>query len=172
MPPWRAVPGYGDFVDASRLSRRELATPRPLGRRRGAGGRSGRQPRPPAFPEGWQLGPPDLVVTMAEAFAVPADGGDVFRSFVLPLPLDRDGPVAAVEFRPGNRRVVHHARFFVDPTPDCRRCDAVEPGPGFALRRTQRHPQARARGLGPRSDPAAPPARRRQDRARGRTSSS
>ena len=26
MPPWRAVHGYGDFVDASRLSRRELAT--------------------------------------------------------------------------------------------------------------------------------------------------
>ena len=34
--------------------------------------------------DGWQLGTPDLVVRMPEAYTVPADGADVFRTFVHP----------------------------------------------------------------------------------------
>jgi len=69
---------------------------------------------------------------MPEAFVIPAGDGDTFRAFVVPMPLDRDTAIAAVEFRPGNRRVVHHARFYVDPTDECRRRDAADPIPGFA----------------------------------------
>jgi hypothetical protein len=68
---------------------------------------------------------------MPEAFEMPPTQGDDFRSFVLTLNLQRDVAVAAVEFRPGNRRIVHHARFFFDPTDESRRRDAAEPGPGF-----------------------------------------
>ena len=131
MPPWRAVHGYGDFHDAGRLSRRELAV---LARWADDGAPEGDPAdgtEPPTFPEGWQLGTPDLVATMPEPFVVPADATDIYRAFVLPLPLDRDTAVAAVEFRRGNRRVVHHARFYVDPTDECRRRDAAEAGPGF-----------------------------------------
>ena len=84
---------------------------------------------------------------MSEAFEVPAAKGDDFRSFVLPLPLERDVAVAAVEFRPGNRRVVHHARFFIDPTDESRRRDAVEPGPGFYAFASDGQPYAKP-GLG------------------------
>jgi peroxiredoxin len=132
MPPWRAVHGYGDFHDASRLGRRELAV---LARWAANGAPEGDpddRGEPPAFPDGWQLGSPDLVVTMPESFVIPADVVDSFRAFVLPIPLDRDTAVAAVEFRPGNRRVVHHARFYVDPTGECRRRDAADATPGFA----------------------------------------
>ena len=131
MPPWRAVHGYGDFHDAGRLSRRELAV---LARWAEDGAPEGDPAvgtEPPTFPEGWQLGTPDLVATMSEPFVVPANATDIYRAFVLPLPLDRDTAVAAVEFRRGNRRVVHHARFYVDPTDECRRRDAAESGPGF-----------------------------------------
>ena len=54
---------------------------------------------PPRFPDGWQLGPPDYVFRIAEPFAIPADGGDVFRSFVLPLPLDHDQQLAEATCR-------------------------------------------------------------------------
>ncbi|MEJ7637307.1 MAG: ascorbate-dependent monooxygenase [Singulisphaera sp.] len=131
MPPFRAVHGYGDFHDVGRLSRRELAV---LARWADDGAPEGDPAvgtEPPTFPEGWHLGTPDLVATMPEPFVVPADGRDVYRAFVLPLPLDRDTAVAAVEFRRGNRRVVHHARFYVDPTDECRRRDAAQAGPGF-----------------------------------------
>jgi hypothetical protein len=131
MPPWRAVHGYGDFEGAGRLTRRELAT---LARWAELGAPSGDPADcsdPPHFPNGWQLGQPDIVLTMPDAYELAAGKDDAFRSFVLPLRLEHDVAVAAVEFRPGNRRIVHHARFYVDPTDECRRLDAAEPGPGY-----------------------------------------
>jgi peroxiredoxin len=133
MPPWKARPGYGHFLDENRLTRREQAL---LDRWAGDGAPQGDPADvlpPPKYPEGWALGQPDLVLTMAEPCLIPADGGDVFRGFVLPLPTDGDRPIAAIEFRPGNRKVVHHARIFVDETPDCRKLDAADAGPGFAF---------------------------------------
>ena len=52
-----------------------------------------------------------FVPEMPEAFDVPADGPDVYRNFVIPTGLTEDKWVRAVEFRPGTRRVVHHALF-------------------------------------------------------------
>ena len=86
----------------------------------------------PQFTEGWQLGPPDLAVTMSEAFEVPASGPDVYRSFVVPLNLDRDVWVRAIDFRPSARAVVHHSLFFLDATGAARERDESDPGPGFA----------------------------------------
>ena len=71
-------------------------------------------PALPAFRDGWQLGEPDLVLSMPEPFDVPADGPDIYRSFPLRVPADRDLIVAGLEFRPGNRRVVHHSRIYLD----------------------------------------------------------
>ena len=41
------------------------------------------------FTEGWQLGQPSLVVKMPDAVEVPATGPDVYRSFVVPLHLEK-----------------------------------------------------------------------------------
>ena len=51
---------------------------------------------------------------MPTQFALSPDGSDQFRCFLLPLHLDHDVYVSAVEFRPGNHRIVHHALVFVD----------------------------------------------------------
>jgi hypothetical protein len=131
MPPWRAVHGYGDFEGAGHLTRRELATLTRWAELGAPEGNPAAGSDPPEFPQGWQLGQPDIVLTMPEAYELGAGTDDAFRSFVLPLRLDRDQAVAAVEFRPGNRRIVHHARFYFDPTDECRRLDVAEPGPGY-----------------------------------------
>jgi hypothetical protein len=39
----------------------------------------------PKWTEGWQLGPPDLVATLPEAYSLPAEGKDVYRNFIIPL---------------------------------------------------------------------------------------
>ena len=88
-------------------------------------------PPPPKFTDGWKLGEPDLVVKMPEPFTLAADGRDVLQCFVIPLPLDADKTVAAWEFRPGNRRVVHHSLLFLDSSGQARKKDAAEPGPGY-----------------------------------------
>lgn len=131
MPPSKAVPGFGAFLDQPRLPRRERAI---LARWAETGAEEGdrsRLPRPPDFVEGWQLGRPDLVVEMAEPFSIAANGGDVYQVFVVPSGLRRDQGIAAVEFRPGNRRVVHHARVFHDETGEGRARDAKDPAVGF-----------------------------------------
>ncbi len=88
-------------------------------------------PPAPQFAKGWQLGVPDLVVRMAEPFTVPATGPDVFRNFVIPLDLPEDKVVAAIEFHPGDRRVVHHAVLFLDESAKARQLDAADPSPGY-----------------------------------------
>jgi hypothetical protein len=71
-------------------------------------------------------------VKMDEPFEVPADGRDVFRNFVIPIDIEEDQLVSVAEFRPGNRRVVHHAIFYLDNTRVARKKDAADPGPGYA----------------------------------------
>ena len=68
------------------------------------------------FTLGWQLGKPDLVVKMDEAYTVPAEGRDIYRSFVIPLNLTENKWLKAMEFRPGAPSVVHHSLFRYDTT--------------------------------------------------------
>src|SRR4029078_10875542 len=52
--------------------------------------------------------------------------------FVLAIPLSRARFVRAIEFRPGNARVVHHANLGIDRTPASRLLDQRDPEPGYA----------------------------------------
>lgn len=132
MPPWKAVPGHGEFFGERRLTDEQVATIQKWAK---AGGPEG-DPKdaPPALKvagDGWRLGEPDLVVTMPESYTVPAEGRDLFRCFVIPLNLPEDKYVRAVEFRPGNKKVVHHALFFLDTTGAARKLDEADPGIGY-----------------------------------------
>lgn len=132
MPPWKAHPGAGVFLDAPRMSVLEKET---LARWVETGCREGDPadlPPMPRFPEGWALGPPDLVLTMPEAWKLDPDPYDTYRAFALPLPADRDVTITGIEFHPGNRRIVHHSRIHVDETGDARRREAGDPAPGFS----------------------------------------
>jgi peroxiredoxin len=113
MPPWKVVEG-GPFHNERKLTAKELATlaawvdgNTPEGDRKQA-------PPPAKFPAGWRLGKPDLVLTVAGDFQIGPAGRDVFRCFVLPTNLMQDRDVVALEVRPGNPRVVHHALLFID----------------------------------------------------------
>jgi tetratricopeptide (TPR) repeat protein len=89
-------------------------------------------PLPELPADGWQLGEPDLVVSGSEAYLLQPGGPDVYRNFVLPVPVDRPRWVRAVEIRPGNKSIVHHGIMQVDRSSASRRLDAAEPGPGFS----------------------------------------
>jgi hypothetical protein len=68
---------------------------------------------------------------MPEAYTVPAEGRDIYRAFAVPLNLTEDKYVRAVQYRPSNTRVVHHALLFLDITGESRRKDEADPAPGF-----------------------------------------
>ena len=72
-----------------------------------------------------------MVVTMAEPFALASESPDLYRNFVIAVPLPRRRFVRGVELRPGNPRIVHHAFLYVDPTPQSRRLSMRQDQPGF-----------------------------------------
>lgn len=131
MPPWLPGPSDYPFAEARRLSEREIVILERWAEQGAALGDARAVPEAPAWRGGWTLGEPDLVVEMPEPYTVPASGGDIFRNFVLPVPLAETRYVRAVELLPGDARVVHHVVMAVDPTPRSREEDARDPQPGF-----------------------------------------
>jgi hypothetical protein len=131
MPPWKAEPGFGEFHDERRLTPTEIKTIADWAATGAVEGDPKDLGTPPLFPEGWQLGTPDLVLKAPSPFEIPASGRDVYRCFVIPIPTQADRTVAAVEFRPGNRKVVHHAIFYLDSNGAARKKDEADPGPGY-----------------------------------------
>ncbi len=131
MPPWKATAGYGNFLDARILTDAQIATIREWAMHGAPEGDPTEKPTPPHFADGWIAGQPDQIVKMSKAYSVPAEGADQFRCFVIPLNADKDEYVKTVEFRPGNRRIVHHALLYLDTTGDARKRETA-PGEGYS----------------------------------------
>jgi Flp pilus assembly protein TadD len=131
MPPWKADPTDGPFVGQHPLSDAEIAM---FQKWLDEGALEGPQlPAPSPQPlTRWQLGRPDLVVTMPISYALQAEGTDVFRIFVLPLPVSQRRFVRGLEFHPGNRKVVHHANIRLDETRASRALDEADAGAGYS----------------------------------------
>lgn len=132
MPPWIPSPGHDKFVAERWLTDRELELFKIWAETGRAKGDDADLPPPPKFAEGWRLGQPDLIVQMAEPFDVPADGPDLLQNFVVPIKIDEDKLVAAIEFHPGNKRVAHHSVLFLDSSGAARKLDAATPEPGYS----------------------------------------
>ncbi|MBY0461199.1 MAG: hypothetical protein K2V38_28075, partial [Gemmataceae bacterium] len=138
MPPWKPEAGHGEFLDARALSDAQRATLKAWADGGTPEGDPKDLPKLPPFKDGWQLGKPDIVLKMPKAFKVPADGRDIYVHFVFPLDITGDIYVKAVEVRPGNLRVAHHAVGLLDASGTARK--KVDPktggyvgfgGPGF-----------------------------------------
>ena len=130
MPPWLPEAGYGEFANERRLDAREIEL---LGLWAAKGALEGKPEDLPPLPRWsgeWQLGKPDLVVEAPE-YSLPAEGKDIYRNLVAPIPTDSKRFVRGVEFRPGNHKVVHHAFVDVDETHSSRRLAEKEHPPGF-----------------------------------------
>lgn len=138
MPPWKAEPGYGSFQNERRLTDDQIALLADWANNGAPEGDASEKPTPPTFTVGWQAGQPDKVFTLSQKYSLPADGPDQYRCFVIPMNLDREVYVKSFEFRPDNRRIVHHAIVFSDPNGAARKLAGANGsypcfgGPGFA----------------------------------------
>jgi mono/diheme cytochrome c family protein len=132
MPPWKPAPGVGPrFKHDRSLSTADIATLAAWAVAAAPLGNPADLPPPASFAADWVLGTPDLVIEPSEDMAIPADGPDIYRCFVIPTNLPNDVYISAIEYRPGNRRVVHHMLAYVDVTGEGRKRDAAFPGPGY-----------------------------------------
>ena len=113
MPPWDASPEQaGVFENERTLTQAQIdrivkwvETGAPRGNPEDA-------PEPLVWPEigGWQIGEPDLIVTMPEPFFVGDDVVDHYQTFTTEITeeqMPEDRVIKAIEFKPGSS-VVHH----------------------------------------------------------------
>lgn len=132
MPPWLARPDFGHFAGERRLSAEEVKTLRAWADAGAPEGDPGDLPSVPEYPKGWRLGTPDVVVSMAEPFVVPASSPDLNRFFVIPIDIPEDKYVIGAEFQAGNAQVCHHAIMYLDRSGTARKRDAATPEPGYS----------------------------------------
>jgi len=88
-------------------------------------------PKLPTFPVGSQLGTPDLVLQIPAKWKIQGNLQDVYRNFVVPTGLLEDKSIAAIEVRPGNKKVVHHVLMWNDITGTGRNLDAMDVTEGY-----------------------------------------
>lgn len=117
MPPWSADPHYGDFSNDARLSQSDIDTIIAWVDQGAKEGNPKDMPAVPAFSEQWEIGKPDVILAMPHEFEIAAQGSDDYIYFRVPTGFTEDKWIQAAEFRPGNKRVVHHAVVFIE-TPE------------------------------------------------------
>jgi hypothetical protein len=128
MPPWRAVPGYGEFANDNGLTLREFGFI--VSWVEGNGPKSAGQtvvlnlsdtPKSPTGPaikpdfDRWQLGKPDLLRQLSLNTIAPGQPNEIKR-VVVDLGLASERWVRGLEFKPGDRRVVRAAFFSLQET--------------------------------------------------------
>lgn len=107
MPPWPADPLYRSFVGQRVLTEREIALIDQWVKTGMERGPEEAMPEMPDYPQGSQLGTPDLRIPL-EPIYLPANSPDQFYIMKVPFELPRDTFARVIEFVAGNRRVVHH----------------------------------------------------------------
>jgi tetratricopeptide (TPR) repeat protein len=131
MPPWLPE-GHDLFAGERRLADDQIGLIVKWVDAAAPEGNPVDKPTPPKTSGGWQLGQPDLVLTLAEPYVLRPGTRDVFRNFVIPVPITTTRYVRAVEFRADRPQVLHHADLAIDLGRVSRALDRADPGPGFA----------------------------------------
>ncbi|MGI8893467.1 MAG: hypothetical protein ACR2GN_08400 [Bacteroidia bacterium] len=108
MPPWPADKHYQQYANEKGLTDNEINLIGEWIENGAPLGDSTKLTAPPTFPDGSELGKPDLVIRMRDSFHIKGNNTDHFLVMKLPYEIDRDRYVKTIEFVPGNRKVLHH----------------------------------------------------------------
>jgi hypothetical protein len=108
MPPWHAAAANGTFENERKLTGAEKDIIHRWASGGAPQGALNDLPAMPSFADGWRIGQPDAVFSMAEDYAVPASGTIQYEYFYIPSNFTEAKWVQAIEVRPGNRKLVHH----------------------------------------------------------------
>lgn len=131
MPPWTPDHTYTTFRDENVLTDEEIAIIAAWVDAGAPEGDPSLTPAVPVFPEGSQVGVPDLVLTLEQPFEHQGNNSDMYKVFVLPTGLTQDRDVEAIEVRPDNKDICHHAILGVDNTGQAAALDAATPEYGY-----------------------------------------
>jgi hypothetical protein len=132
MPPWKADPNFGvEYLGENFLTDDKIATIKAWVDGGAPQGDPALEPPLPVFPTGSQVGTPDLTLSFTQSYVHKGTGQDEYRYFVLPTELTQNKNLVALEMRPGNTKIVHHALFWADTSNTAEALDAQTPEYGF-----------------------------------------
>jgi tetratricopeptide (TPR) repeat protein len=131
MPPWLPELQELRFADELRLSDEQITLIQKWVEHGAVEGAPADLRAAPRFVPGWQLGQPDKIVEAEKPYTLPASGSDMYWNFIFRTPVERTRWLKAIEIRPGDKRVVHHANILVDRGRSARHQES-ERGAGFA----------------------------------------
>ena len=115
MPPWHADPHIQEFKNDRRMTQAEIDAITAWIDGGAPEGDPKDMPPVPEFANGWNIGKPDVVITMPEEFTLEANGPDEIQYFEADPGFKEDKYVMMAEARPGNRQIVHHLIAFIRP---------------------------------------------------------
>ena len=124
MPPWRADHDFGEFKNVRKLSVGQIA----LIRLWVENGMPEGDKKDFKLPDLETLSKfsqkPDLSLSFKNAFPISSNAKEDYILFSMPTNLPADTYIKAIEFKAGNKKLVHHARISVDTTNIMRIVDA------------------------------------------------
>ena len=133
MPPWMPDREFSNFLGERGLTDQEIETIAQWVEAGMPEGDPAFEAPMPKFAEGSALGNPDLTLRVAEPYTIKGSNEDEYRVFVLPTGLTEDRDLVSVEFRPGNRTILHHGLLAFDTTGKARENDASDPLSGYEV---------------------------------------
>lgn len=133
MPPWFADPASGHFSNDPRLSESEMHTIAEWVDQGAKEGDAGDLPARPSYADGWRIGRPSAVFDIGQDYTLKGSSSDEYVYFTVPTNFTEGHWVQAVELRPGNRKIVHHAHVSVLlPKPEKPASQGARKSPSFA----------------------------------------
>jgi Flp pilus assembly protein TadD len=130
MPPWLPEPGDVPIVGVRTLSAVQIDTIQRWVRDGAPEGAAADLPAPPSSSSDWQLGTPDVVLTMPRPYVLSPGREDVYRNVVLHSDVPDDVFIRAVELR-RNGGPIHHALIRIARASVTRGRDGEGGQPGF-----------------------------------------
>lgn len=107
MPPWPADPTYTNFKGERILTETEIEMIKVWANNGCPEGEASVKPLAPQYPDGSQIGKPDLVIKFPEIF-LEGNNKDHFFLVKVPYEIPEDKYVKTIEFIPGNKKLTHH----------------------------------------------------------------
>lgn len=132
MPPFHAEKGKFPFANDTTLTEQEVETIVAWVDQGVKRGNPDDLPPPADLdPDHWRAGTPDLVLQPDSPYTLGADVDDEYRCYVIPTNFTEDVWINGIEYRPGNREVVHHIMAYIDTSGRARPKDEATPEAGF-----------------------------------------
>lgn len=114
MPPWKAVPGFGDIDGGNTLTEMQIEILKRWANGGAQRGDAKLEPQLPEFNSEWSPRKPELILSSKEPYRVEAEGADEYRHFVYDPGIKETVYVTGMSVKPGNAKVVHHVIAFLD----------------------------------------------------------